>query len=462
MGDHNLVSHTLLRVFITIIIMSSKTIILLFGILAFVAIAAAMSDDYDDTEIEEVSFERVAREADPGREKKRAGKKGKKNKKSLKKKAQKKRMNKNKDRKRMKGNRKVAKKNQMKERKEDDKSTCFGCRTVSANCLTQAISLMKYWKDIVTNFEKQSKRIASQSKTGGRKADKKGVFSSIALNLVDIGGGNKSSLSCGGSTSNSGAKQLKNLTDTLFACEVNINASCNSANFDNIYNQTLLDECATVVNDFKKMAGDCIKKTSDTTGTEACTCWEATELMTLGEKIKADCKLPEEARTVTSQLNKCKEAFGMCRKFEDDANDALTAAKTKMSSLAGSRFRGRSVRAVATTCAEVISKAKELSSLAAESPSSSTIATLAAEISGVSSSVTCSTTEIADLTTQITAISEAIETVDDALEAALDLLETLTGSTPESSALTTAASSATAASSGRRQRLVRDILKNMI
>merc|ERR1712170_129583 len=481
MGDHNLVSHTLLRVFITIIIMSSKTIILLFGILAFVAIAAAMSDDYDDTEIEEVSFERVAREEDPGREKKRAGKKGKK----LKKK-NKKRMNKNKDRKRMKGNRKVAKKNQMKERKEDDKSTCFGCRTVSANCLTQAISLMKYWKDIVTNFEKQSKRIASQSKTGGRKADKKGVFSSIALNLVDIGGGNKSSLSCGGSTSNSGAKQLKNLTDTLFACEMNINASCNSANFDNIYNQTLLDECATVVNDFKKMAGDCIKKTSDTTGTEACTCWEAAELMTLGEKIKADCKLPEEARTVTSQLNKCKEAFGMCRKFEDDANDALascsqtssgltgkaatlkansdalTAAKTKMSSLAGSRFRGRSVRAVATTCAEVISKAKELSSLATESPSSSTIATLAAEISGVSSAVTCSTTEIADLTTQTTAISEAIETVDDALEAALDLLETLTGSTPESSALTTAASSATAASSGRRQRLVRDILKNMI
>ena len=116
--------------------MSSKTIILLFGILAFVAIAAAMSDDYDDTEIEEVSFERVAREADPGREKKRAGKKGKKlkkkNKKSLKKKGQKKRMNKNKDRKRIKGNRKVAKKDQKKERQGDRE-------TVSANCLTQAI-----------------------------------------------------------------------------------------------------------------------------------------------------------------------------------------------------------------------------------------------------------------------------------------------------------------------------------
>ena len=70
--------------------MSSKTIILLFGILAFVAIAAAMSDDYDDTEVDEASIERVAREADPGRQKKRAGKKGKKlkkkNKKSLKKK----------------------------------------------------------------------------------------------------------------------------------------------------------------------------------------------------------------------------------------------------------------------------------------------------------------------------------------------------------------------------------------
>merc|ERR1711976_310007 len=259
MGDHNLVSHTLLRVFITIIIMSSKTIILLFGILAFVAIAAAMSDDYDDTEIEEVSFERVAREADPGREKKRAGKKGKK--------LKKKRKNKNKDRKRMKGNRKVAKKNQMKERKEDDKSTCFGCRTVSANCLTQAISLMKYWKDIVTNFEKQSKRIASQSKTGGRKADKKGVFSSIALNLVDIGGGNKSSLSCGGSTSNSGAKQLKNLTDTLFACEVNINASCNSANLTTFTTRHYLMNVQLLLLTSRKWLVNALKRTSDTTGT---------------------------------------------------------------------------------------------------------------------------------------------------------------------------------------------------
>jgi len=473
--------------------MSSKTVFLLLGFLAFAAIAAAMSDDQGDREIDyeiDYSVERVAREADPGKRKKKAGKKAKKgkklnrrkNKKSMKKKSSMRKNNKVNEKKPRKGNKKSARKEHRKEIPEINE---FEARnTVSGNCLTQAVSLMKYWKDIVTNYEKQRKRIASQSKTGGKKADKKGIFSSIALNLVDIGGGNKSSLSCGGSTSNSGAAQLKNLTDTLFDCEKNINASCHASLFTVIYNQTELDECDAIVADFKTMALACIQKTVPTTGTDACTCWEEEALMNLGEKLKG-CKLPEDARSVTNQLNTCKAAFGKCRKFEDDANDALaacsqsssgitakaatlkansdalTAAKTKMSSLAGSR-RGRLVRAVATSCAEVISKAKELSELVASSPSDSSIATLAAEISGVSSSVTCDGDEIASLTTQVTAITEAIESVDEALEAALDLLETLTGSTPASSSLTTAASSATAASSGRRQRLVRDILKKMI
>ena len=50
----------------------------------------------------------------------------------------------------------------------------------------------------------------------------KGTFAPIAFKLVDIGGGNKSNMSCGGSYTGAGAKQLANLTKTLFDCEVEV------------------------------------------------------------------------------------------------------------------------------------------------------------------------------------------------------------------------------------------------
>ena len=50
----------------------------------------------------------------------------------------------------------------------------------------------------------------------------KGTFAPIAFKLVDIGGGNKSNMSCGGSFTGAGAKQLANLTKTLFDCEVEV------------------------------------------------------------------------------------------------------------------------------------------------------------------------------------------------------------------------------------------------
>ena len=90
---------------------------------------------------------------------------------------------------------------------------------------------MKLWKDVVGNFEKQNKRMTKQNSTGQSKSGKKGTFAPIAFKLVDIGGGNKTNMSCGGSYNNSGAMQLQNLTKTLFDCELSVNASCNPANF---------------------------------------------------------------------------------------------------------------------------------------------------------------------------------------------------------------------------------------
>ena len=84
---------------------------------------------------------------------------------------------------------------------------------------------MKLWKDTVANFKKQRSRMTSQNSTGSSKSGKKGLFSPVALRLVDIGGGNKTNMSCGGVYGNQGAAQLQNLTKTLFDCEIEVNKS---------------------------------------------------------------------------------------------------------------------------------------------------------------------------------------------------------------------------------------------
>merc|ERR1712061_588778 len=103
-------------------------------------------------------------------------------------------------------------------------------RTVDGACVESAVTVMKRWRTVVANFDKQMTRVMKQAEIAGKKTDKKAVFAPIALKLVDLGGGNKSALSCSGSTTSSGAKQLTNLTNTLFACEVAVNKSC-STNF---------------------------------------------------------------------------------------------------------------------------------------------------------------------------------------------------------------------------------------
>merc|ERR1712027_82184 len=284
----------------------------------------------------------------------------------------------------------------------------------------------KIWKDVVSNFEAQNKRMSKQNKTGGNKSGKNGEFAGVATYLVDIGGGNKSALSCSGSSTNSGAKQLTNLTKTLFDCEKDINASCNTENFPQP-NMTFLDACVKSIDMFKTAAQECLDKTvgsKATSAADACTCWNSANLTAASAEIK-NCKASDESKAITKQLNKCKSAFGTCRKYEDDAiasivgcsssasdltkkaaqlsanSNAMSAAKTKMSSLSSSSS-GRKIRATATTCAEVISKSKELITISESSTSSTSLYTLSVEISSVSSSVSCSTSEKSSLSTQVT------------------------------------------------------------
>ena len=110
-------------------------------------------------------------------------------------------------------------------RKEIPRQTCL-----DTDCVDTAVLYLKLFKDKISNYEKQFKRIKTQNKTGKSKAGKKGIFGSVIRRIVRAGGGNASNLTCNGITNSSGAEKLKNLTTLLTGCEENIKNSCDTSN----------------------------------------------------------------------------------------------------------------------------------------------------------------------------------------------------------------------------------------
>ena len=396
--------------------MDSKLCLILFGLVVAIAVLASAENNEDSSLSEELASSRVARfaEAEAGKKKrkalrkrKRKQRKNKKAKKGLKKrKNRKNKTRKNKKGKKSKKNRKnkrknrknrKSKKNKRKNRKnrknrnknknrKNNKGTRKSARTIDGVCLESAVTAMRRWKDVVTNFEKQKKRIDKQSEIAGKKSGKQSVFGPIALKLVDLGGGNKSALTCSGSATSEGALQLTNLTSTLFDCEVLVNASC-TTDFP-MPNMTFVDSCTNATEEFKSLASGCLSQSKEATAGEACSCWSAPEMTMASEAVK-DCKIPEVS-AIAQGLKACKAAFSTCRKFEDEAvssmaacsvsvdtlkakaaalsanHESMTAAKSKVSGITSSRYyhvkknsalyaRHRGARAAASTCAAFIS-----------------------------------------------------------------------------------------------------------
>merc|ERR1711878_209897 len=208
------------------------------------------------------------------------------------------------------------KRTQNKRRKGIRQSTRMG--EIDGMCLESAVTAMKRWKDVVANFEKQKTRIEKQASIAGKKSVKQSAFGPIALKLVDLGGGNKSALTCSGSATSEGALQLTNLTSTLFDCEVLVNASC-TTDFP-MPNMTFVDACVNATYLFKTLATECMTMSKEATATEACACWSAPEMTMASEAVK-DCKIAEVS-SIAQGLKACKDAFSTCRKFEE----TLTAA----------------------------------------------------------------------------------------------------------------------------------------
>merc|ERR1712088_1147428 len=183
---------------------------------------------------------RKARKGRKGRKGRKAkkGRKGRKNRKNGKK--AKKGKNGRKARKGRKGGKKG--------RKSQSGSRSSG-KTATDVCLHTAVTVMKVWKDVVSNFWRQHTRMEKFNTTGGSKNGKGGVFKSAAHKLLTVGGGNKTALKCSGVNNNTGAAQLKNLTNFLFSCEASVHKVCNATNF-HLVNDTKLKGCSKSADTF--------------------------------------------------------------------------------------------------------------------------------------------------------------------------------------------------------------------
>merc|ERR1711915_1142386 len=123
-----------------------------------------------------------------------------------------KRKNKNKKEKKQKRKEKIKKKGRtVKNNRKSNGKPRQTTAKVNLTCLRDAITYTKFLKDNVINFLRRSTRLNRQNDLTNKKASKKGEFKEPAARLIQAGGGDRSNLSCAGSTSNKGAEQIKTL-----------------------------------------------------------------------------------------------------------------------------------------------------------------------------------------------------------------------------------------------------------
>ena len=197
-------------------------------------------------------------------------------------------------------------------------------RSVDNKCFAQSILAMRRWKDVVSNFIRQDKRIKGYKKTGEKKSSKKYLFSPIADKLLGIGGGNKSALSCGGTSNSEVAKNMTILFTELESCEKNINDACNPENFPKL--NATMKECVDLTEIFVAEANKCmLLSLKEDEAEDGCDCWK--KMTQLTEEVNK-CKLKDDLENARKQQKSCTEAFGKCRKLEDAAVDSIYACAT--------------------------------------------------------------------------------------------------------------------------------------
>merc|ERR1712156_16805 len=322
-----------------------------------------------------------------------------------------------------KGRKSRGRKNGLKSTRKNARNSTVATTTNSTgDCLITVVKYMKQMSDIVKNFDRQNKRAEKHIQLMAKKNNK------------------------------------------------TVNASCGKQTYKAL-NSTLVNTCKKLTKDFATAVKKCEPDTSN-----KCTCWNDSKLKSMSKELSSCKSISGPTKNITKQKNTCIGAFSKCKVTEDKAvaglaacltstSALLTKAKTlkanekaakaalaKVKSLAGSSTGKK--RAVATTCALVITKSNLLIKKITASPSDSSIKTVSVEISSASTSIKCSTTEKAELKVAATSMDTAVKKITSALAVLMKELQALTGSTPSAASLdsTTAKPTATKATGSRDRR----------
>jgi len=185
--------------------------------------------------------------------------------------------------------------------------------TVNLTCLTTAIQLLKFQKDNVNNFLARQTRQLKQNALTTKKQGKKGEFAEPAARLIQAGGGNKSNLTCGGSTTSAGAKQLLNLTNLLDGCSAAIKDACTPPSG---INQTFMKECFDKSKGFNTTLSGCVSTAMS--GSDPCSCFTDAKLVGAMTNLKP-CKGKDEAKLAAKARTKCLTQMRACNGYVEQA-----------------------------------------------------------------------------------------------------------------------------------------------
>ena len=359
-------------------------------------------------------------------------------------------------------------------------------RAANATCVINILTQLTSYVGPMTNFLKQKKNILKQNKTADSKGGKKGAFNGALERLVDAAGGDKEAPQCQGSTTSKGALQMKNLTDVLTNCSDTITTACDPSGRPKL-NMTLYDKCSSLATTFKTSFDACRKMTD---GDAACTCFSDAALVSAATEMKG-CNLAAEAKAMAKANKGCRQAYGNCRKYQEDiitvqsacskSTDKLKAkaktltenvdnigkAKTAVAALAARRFQSnrqvvsRHQRAVPTTCAEMVTLANAVIKLVKRNVASPDVSVKCKEIVAATG-ITCSADDKAKLKKSEKGLEKAESKAQEAKAAVMENLASQTGTTPSAAALEAFVPVTTAAPASMRRNMQDLLLRKFL
>jgi len=235
--------------------------------------------------------------------------------------------------------------------------------TVNLTCLTKAIKLLKFQKDNVNNFLTRHTRQLKQNALSTKKQGKKGEFAEPAARLIQAGGGNKSNLTCGGSTTSAGAKQLLNLTTLLESCSADIHAACTPPSG---INQTFMSECYDKSKGFNTTLTGCV--TTALSGADPCSCFTDAKLVGAMTNLKS-CKGKNESKLAAAARTKCLTQMRACNGYVEQAGRLQYTCKYTEDDLKKTLAQ---ITANNATVAAAMDKVKALTGVEATDSSNST------------------------------------------------------------------------------------------